>query len=274
MEKALRFAIWFVPLALHSADAHAWGLLTHVYFAQCLVWTVALADPLFRRALRRCPEWVMAGACLPDLELVGPTSGTTAFAGTHAWGRAERMIAGAGDERERALALGYASHLLVDTVAHGRFVPAHERAWINVPALTHALSEWAMDCHVRPRVGAMPAEVLHRLERQLCGHVAVQFDCGTRVARRALVQLKTAEDVLRRTRVPDAVYRVSQRIDAWTRRRFDRWAHATEGVLLQLDGVLRGERPRALRDAASAQSLNESPATSAPRAAPASTSLG
>jgi len=274
MEKRLRFVVWLVPLLLQSADAHAWGLLTHVYFAQSLVWTIVLADPLFRRALERCPEWVMAGACLPDLQLVGPTSGTAAFADTHAWIRAERMIAAAEDERERALALGYASHLLVDTVAHGRFVPAHERAWINVPALTHALSEWAMDSHVRPRVRTLPAQLLHRFERELAGHVAAHFGCGARTARRALVQLKIAEDVLRRTGVPDAVYRVSRGIDAWTRRRFDRWVHATEGVLLQLDGVLRGDRPRALQQLEADQNPNESAATSAPIAAPASTSLG
>lgn len=271
MEGRLRFAVWFVALALQSGDALAWGLVTHVYFAQCLVWTVVLVDPRFRRALKRCPEWVLTGACLPDLELVGPTSGTDAFRNTHSWAQAARLIAAAGDERERALALGYCSHLLVDTVAHGRFVPAHERAWVNVPALTHALSEWAMDSHVRPRVRTMPARLLHRHERYLAGYVAAHFGCATRVSRRALAQLELAEDFLRRTRIPDAVYGLSRRFDSWTRRRFDRYVHATEGVLLQMDGVLRGERPAA--DPAG-QSRNDRKAISAPSAAPASTSLG
>jgi hypothetical protein len=272
MKSWLRVALWLAPLAMHSGDALAWGLVTHVYFAQCLVWTVVLTDPLFRRVLKRCPEWVLAGACLPDLELVGPTSGTAAFRETHSWAQAARLITAARDERERALALGYGSHLLVDTVAHGRFVPAHERAWVNVPALTHALSEWAMDSHVRPRVRVMPAQLLHRHGRYLAGYVAAHFGCGTRVSRRALTQLELAEDFLRRTCIPDAAYRLSRKFDSWTHRRFDRYVHATEGVLLQMNALLRGQPPA--RDPKSDQSRKERPAISAPSAAPASTSLG
>ncbi len=37
MKSLLRYWRWLIPLLLWSADAHAWGLYTHVYFAQLLL---------------------------------------------------------------------------------------------------------------------------------------------------------------------------------------------------------------------------------------------
>jgi hypothetical protein len=273
MEKCLRSAIWLVPLAMQSADSHAWGLYTHVYFAQCLVWGVVLADPAFRRALRKFPEWVATGACLPDLALVGHTSGTAAFRDAHSWSCAERLLRASDDDRDRALALGYASHLLVDTVAHHHFVPLHERAWLDLPILTHAACEWAMDTHVRPGVLLAPARLLDHSRPYLEGYVAARFGCGLQTSRRALHQLTLAERALRGLRVPGAVYRLSSWIDSRMRGRFDRYLRATTAGLSEINALLAGERPALSADPES-QSLKEDSASSAPRAAPASTSLG
>ena len=40
----IRYAIglWVISIALHSADALAWGLYTQVYFAKLLLWAVSL----------------------------------------------------------------------------------------------------------------------------------------------------------------------------------------------------------------------------------------
>ena len=76
----MRNIYWLLPLLLHSADANAWGLVTHVYFAQWLIWATPLLDPRLRQAIQRFPELVMAGACLPDLALVSPS-----FRHTHQW---------------------------------------------------------------------------------------------------------------------------------------------------------------------------------------------
>lgn len=77
--------LWSIPAALFAGDALAWGLYTHVYFAQLLVWAVPLIDPALRRAVRRFPQRLVAGACLPDLALVGTTAGTRAFDASHRW---------------------------------------------------------------------------------------------------------------------------------------------------------------------------------------------
>ncbi len=43
----IRYAIglWVISIALHSADALAWGLYTQVYFAKLLLWAVPLPIP-------------------------------------------------------------------------------------------------------------------------------------------------------------------------------------------------------------------------------------
>jgi hypothetical protein len=140
--------LWSVPAALFAGDALAWGLYTHVYFAQLLVWAAPLLDPALRRAVRRFPQRLMAGACLPDLALVGATARTRAFDGSHRWESAHALLAAAHDDESRACAVGAMSHLWVDIIAHNHFVPAHEHLWWNVPMLTHAASEWAMDRHI------------------------------------------------------------------------------------------------------------------------------
>jgi len=100
------------PLALFSGDALAWGLQTHVFFAQCVLTVLPFADPELRAAAARLPRLVLAGACLPDLAVVGKLLGTPAFRRSHLWSTLRRMATAPRSEAERALTIGYASHLL------------------------------------------------------------------------------------------------------------------------------------------------------------------
>ena len=75
--------LW-LPLCLYPVDANAWGLVTHVYFAHSLLWAMPLLDPRLQRVIKKFPELVMAGACIPDLAVVSrqyhkPICGKKAF---------------------------------------------------------------------------------------------------------------------------------------------------------------------------------------------------
>jgi hypothetical protein len=77
---------WLLAAVLvsFSGDALAWGLQTHVFFAQhALLLAAGLADPDLRRAALRLPRLVLAGACLPDLALAGRVLGIAAFRRSH-----------------------------------------------------------------------------------------------------------------------------------------------------------------------------------------------
>ncbi len=242
MPKAARYLLYATPLLLTSGDALAWGLYTHVYFAQLLLWAVPLLDPTLRRAVLRHPRLVMAGACLPDLALVGPRLDSTAFAHTHRWTSAHGLLAGAHDEPEQAIAVGYASHLLVDVIAHNHFVPAHEKLLLDVPWFTHVTVEWAMDAHVARHAFAHPAELLLEHDLHLSDLAARHFGCAGSLARKAVRLLARADRCLRRTRLPQLCYRLLH-LDRTVRARFDDYIQATAGRLAQLNRVLNHEAP-------------------------------
>lgn len=239
--------LWSIPVFLFAGDALAWGLATHVYFAQLLVWAVPLLDPVLRRAVRRHPRRLTAGACLPDLALVGNTAGTRAFDASHRWEHAHALLERARDDEARACAVGAISHLWVDIIAHNHFVPAHEHLWWNVPMLTHAASEWAMDHHIAHRLRHPPAALL-RADAWLIDYVAHNFDCAPAAARRAIRQLAGAETVLRRSRLPNLLHGTGRLFDRALERRFDYYLQETTRRLPQINRVLAGEAPAWLAD--------------------------
>lgn len=240
---ARRLALWLsLPACISAADAFAWGLYTHVFFAQLLVWAVPLADPVLRRAVRRFPTRLMAGACLPDLALVGRYAGTAAFDDSHRWQHAQALLASADTDEARACAVGLLSHLWVDIIAHNHFVPAHEHLWWNVPTLTHAAAEWAMDRHIARHLFRPPRRLLVA-DDWLTGYVADHFACEPRTARRALKQLAGAEALLRACKLPSVLYGTARTFDRQLATRFDYYLNETTRRLPQLNRVLAGEAP-------------------------------
>ncbi|MGE5466613.1 MAG: zinc dependent phospholipase C family protein [Ignavibacteria bacterium] len=222
MERSARWRrlLWLPPLLLTAADAWAWGLFTHVYFAQALLWLVPLADPRFRKAMLRLPRLVLAGACLPDLALTDVRARTPLFESSHDWETAARLLASARSEEEMAVSLGYACHILTDIFAHNHFVPAHELVWFDAHAATHAACEWAMDHHIRREICTAPADVL-RSERAVLGAcVSASFGCSESQALDALAMLAGAA------------------------RRFSHYLSHTTRHLRQMDRLIAGERPR------------------------------
>lgn len=243
MSKWTTRILWLIPLCLHSAHAHAWGLFTHLYFAQQLIWAVPLADPRLREIIRKFPQLVMAGACLPDLAIFARFAGTNAFKENHLWKTTEKLYANARDERELALAIGYGSHLLVDVIAHNHFVPSHEILWVDIPDTTHIASEWTMDAHILPHLQTRPQILLSQEQEFLQGYVAHHFGCTPEQSRAAIRALAVGDGWLRRARIPQMLYQVARRLDRPLLRRFDHYIASTTELLPQLERILKGETP-------------------------------
>ena len=233
----------FIPLLLHSVEAYAWGLATHLYFSQLLLWAVPLLDPRLRRAAQRLPHLVLAGSCLPDLALVGRAAKTKVFDDTHRWDIAARLLAQAESDEARAIALGFASHLFVDIIAHNYFVPAHERMWVKLPLVTHALAEWTMDAHIAQHLFALPPRLLRDQHASLVGYLTQAFDCEPKTAGRALTYLRHASSLLYRSRAHQVLYLGASTIDPSVAQRFDYYVTETTKRLPQINRLLMGEAP-------------------------------
>ena len=251
---------------LIAPDALAWGLQTHVFLAQWLLAAAPFADPQIRAAALRLPRLVLAGACLPDLALIGRMLGFTAFQGSHQWSTLRRLATTCWDE-ERAIAIGYASHLLADVVAHNHFVPEYERRLVDLPHATHALCEWAMDRHLHGSLDEQPAELLRSEMPLLTEASARTFACGEGLARRGILLLARAERALRVSGVPSICAPALRMVDA------DAYLAQAKAFVRHAEPVLRGAEPRWLPEPGHA-TRNEAPAMSAPSTAPAITSLG
>lgn len=221
----MRFAALLV-LVFASADASAWGLQTHLVLAQ----QAPALIPGIEAAL------VFAGACLPDLALAGRAIATPAFRRTHRWSTLRRLAAAARDDTERALVLGYATHLLADVVAHNAFVPEHEARIARIPHFTHALAEWAMDEHVSRRAVATPAALMRAHRKPIVAFVTRQFGCNEPLAERAVAWLASADGLLRAARIPAICLRLvgARGFDAY----FERASRALDGMEAALRGRL------------------------------------
>lgn len=235
--------LWAIPLLLTGADALAWGLYTHVHFAQLLLWAVPLAHPAFRRAARALPHLVLAGACAPDVSLMARPAGAPAFAGTHRWPVAAQVLGHCETDAQRAMALGYASHLLADVIAHHHFVPAHHHVWFDAGMATHVAAEWAMDHHVAPQLFATPAQLLERHGPELAEFLARHFDCGVSRAHAAVRGLMRCERLLRASALPAAIAGVARVRDAHVGARFEHYLAETARRLRQIDRLIAGEFP-------------------------------
>ena len=235
--------LWLLPLLAYSTNAHAWGLATHVYFSQLLLWAVPLLDPRLRDAVKRFPRLVLAGACLPDLALVGRSARTTAFDHTHDWSQAARVLEQAGTGEDRAIALGYASHLFVDIIAHNYFVPAHEQMWLKLPVLTHVVSEWVMDAHIRRHLFSHPHQLVRDERVALAGWAARHFDCPRPEAERALVHLGGVTALLYRSGLHRGLNAGARLLDQRLSGRLDHYVGETARRLPQINRFLVGEQP-------------------------------
>lgn len=269
MRNTLTAVCWIAPLALHSADAWAWGLYTHLYFAQLLLWAIPLADARFRRAARRFPELLLAGACLPDISLFSGWVRDPKLATTHQWSIAQRLLRDADCDEHVALAAGYCSHLLSDIVAHNHFVPTHETLWLNpLPLAVHAASEWAMDAHLSGQLYTRPHRLLRR-NLPVIGDFAVRhFGSAPDDARRALRYLAQGEQWLRSSGLHQAAYHGARLMDGGVTRRFDYYVVQTTQRLEQMNRVIAGDAPAWAPEVECAMAARKHIHTGAPRHSP------
>lgn len=229
---------WWLPCCIYSVDANAWGLVTHLYFAQSLLWAMPLLDPRFQHAIRRFPDLVMAGACLPDLAIISHR-----FRHTHLWENAHHLLQVAQTDEETAIAIGYASHLYIDVVAHHHFVPAHEAMWLKNTILTHIASEWAMDAHLAPLINTSPHRLLKQHQLVISRFISPHFRCSESETNIALKRLSLGDGILRLIKLPHLIYALARLLDKRVNKHFVYYVAKTQIAVGEISDVLNGNKP-------------------------------
>lgn len=229
---------WWLPCCIYSVDANAWGLVTHLYFAQSLLWAMPLLDPRLQQAIRRFPDLVMAGACLPDLAIISHR-----FRHTHLWENAHHLLQVAQTDEETAIAIGYASHLYIDVVAHHHFVPAHEAMWLKNTILTHIASEWAMDAHLAPLMNTSPHRLLRQHKTVISRFISPHFRCSENETNIALKRLALGDGILRLIKLPHLIYGLARLLDKRVNKHFVYYVAKTQIAVGEISDVLNGNKP-------------------------------
>jgi hypothetical protein len=230
--------LWGIPLLIYAADASAWGLFTHIYFAQYIALAMPILDPKLQNAIKKFPKLVMAGACLPDLALVSKQ-----FSTTHQWHQAQAMLSQAKSDEEMAIAVGYISHLYVDVIAHNHFVPAFEAKWLNPSMLTHVVAEWAMDAHIARHIMDRPYRLLRHHTDMISTLVAPCFDVSHTDAKKAVKRLAYADKTLRFSKLSSMLLKVIVYKDDEFIKKLDYYRHKTKEALADFEAALNGYIP-------------------------------
>jgi len=238
LSSLLKKYYWWLPCCLYSADANAWGLITHLYFAQSLLWAMPLLDPRLQDVIKRFPELVMAGSCLPDLAII-----SRRYRHSHLWENAHHLLRSARTDEETALAIGYASHLYVDVIAHNHFVPAHEAMWRENSLLTHISAEWAMDAHLSALMHTSPRRLLCAHQAIIVKFISPHFRCSEQVTMTALQRLAFWDGVLRGVRLPHLIYAIARIFDRKVGQHFIYYLAKTQIALADIGSVLGGNKP-------------------------------
>ncbi len=123
------------------------------------------------------------------------------------------------------------------------FVPAHEKMWGNVPVLTHAVCEWAMDAYIRDHLFVSPYELMDGHSAALAEYVGQHFACPRPLVKRGEAMLAGAENLLRTSRLAHLCYHGARVADAGMQRRFNYYLSETGARLTHIDRILLGEEP-------------------------------
>jgi hypothetical protein len=117
----LAIALAVVVVLVAGEPVFAWGPATHVGLASAALGQLSLIPAAIAAILVRHRLSYLYGNIAADVVFAKRLSRVKQFC--HHWATGFKLLDAAPDDRARAFAYGYLSHLAADTVAHGKFVP-------------------------------------------------------------------------------------------------------------------------------------------------------
>jgi hypothetical protein len=133
-------------LLLLPDPAFAFGPATHIFLGRQLLDMLQLLPSGLADLIRVHPQSFLYGSMAADISFAKKY--VPAGRHCHFWHVGEEILEHAGNDRLRAVALGYLSHLAADTIAHNFFVPRQLLLTSSTRALGHSYWEHRLDVHL------------------------------------------------------------------------------------------------------------------------------
>jgi hypothetical protein len=147
-----------LALALLPDPAAAFGPATHIYIGRQLLDVLFLLPDSISILLRAYPQSFLYGSVAADISFAKKY--VPAGRHCHFWHVGEEILHAARNDRLRAVAYGYLSHLAADTIAHNYFVPRQLLLTSSTQALGHGYWEHRLDTQLGEPYGSMAREVV------------------------------------------------------------------------------------------------------------------
>jgi hypothetical protein len=151
-------ALALLLLALTPSHAYAWAPGTHAYLSWQVLQSLQLLPDAIRTVLSAYPYDFIYGSLAADISLAKKYVPEGRHC--HHWHIGEEIEAVAGNERMKAVAIGYLTHLAADTIAHNFYVPRQLLLTSSTKGLGHSYWEARMDRHVGEQFMALAREAV------------------------------------------------------------------------------------------------------------------
>jgi hypothetical protein len=148
----------FVLLLLSPDAAWAFGPATHVFLGRHLLDLLSLLPGPLADLLRAHPQSFLYGSMAADISFAKKY--VPAGRHCHFWHVGEEILQSADNDRLRAVAFGYLSHLAADTIAHNFFVPRQLLLTSSTKALGHGYWEHRFDALLGERYATIAREIV------------------------------------------------------------------------------------------------------------------
>ena len=182
MTVLLSFIAAAVTALLIPVDAHAWGPIAHVDYAQDVLQNLPLFTAEVRALLAAYPKDFLYGTLAADIT-VGKKYVDYIY-NCHNWRVGFLLLNEAKDERQEACAYGYLVHLAADIIAHNFFVPATTLRSFSTRTVGHVYWEMRFDSRRPKRIWDLTKEICR-------GDFSHDDELFQRMLKRTLFSFKT-----------------------------------------------------------------------------------
>jgi hypothetical protein len=174
---ATAFCVAMALLVLLPAPAAAFGPATHVFLGRTLLDMLHLLPAALAELLRAHPQSFLYGSMAADISFAKKY--VPAGRHCHFWHVGEEILQEARNDRLRAVAFGYLSHLAADTIAHNFFVPRQLLLTSSTKALGHGYWEHRLDAQLGEPFGSLARRVVMDYDHSEADHLFDSVLSGT-----------------------------------------------------------------------------------------------
>ncbi|MGH7504835.1 MAG: zinc dependent phospholipase C family protein [Longimicrobiales bacterium] len=157
--------------------AWAFGPATHVFLGHTLLDMLHLLPESLATLIRAHPQSFLYGSMAADISFAKKY--VPAGRHCHFWHVGEEILDSAENDRLRAVAFGYLTHLAADTIAHNFFVPRQLLLTSSTKALGHGYWEHRFDAHLGETYATSAREVVLEYDHSEADHLFDTVLSGT-----------------------------------------------------------------------------------------------